>query len=85
MSIIGIAAIDLNNGIGKNNEMLFHIKEDLNFFKQTTLNKIVVMGRKTFESIGKPLPNRTNVVLSSNSDFNGCINLHSFEELLNYI
>ncbi len=59
-----IVAVAKNNAIGKNNNLLWHIKEDLVYFKKTTLGATVVMGRKTFESIGKPLPGRRNVVVS---------------------
>lgn len=59
-----IAAIDRNLGLGRNNELLFRIPADLERFKQLTLNHTVVMGRKTFESIGRPLPGRHNIVLS---------------------
>lgn len=59
-----IVAVAKNNAIGKNNNLLWHIKEDLVYFKKTTLSATVVMGRKTFESIGKPLPGRRNVVVS---------------------
>lgn len=50
--------------IGKNNKLPWHVPEDLAFFKEKTQGKVVIMGRKTFESIGKPLPNRTNVIIS---------------------
>lgn len=59
-----IVAIADNNAIGRNNELLWHISEDLKFFKRTTLGCPVIMGRKTFESIGRPLPKRTNIVVS---------------------
>lgn len=59
-----IAAISLNGAIGKNGEIPWRSKEDLRWFKEQTENNVVVMGRGTWESIGKPLPNRTNVVLS---------------------
>ena len=59
-----IVAVAKNNAKGKNNNLLWHIKEDLVYFKKTTLGATVVMGRKTFESIGKPLPGRRNVVVS---------------------
>jgi len=62
-----IVAIGNNNEIGKNNKLLWHIPEDLKKFKEITQGKTVVMGRNTFESIGKPLPNRHNIVLSKNS------------------
>lgn len=59
-----IVAIGNNNEIGKNNKLLWHIPEDLKKFKEITYGKTVVMGRNTYESIGKPLPNRHNIVLS---------------------
>ena len=59
-----IVAIADNNAIGKDNSLLWHISEDLKFFKRTTTGCPVIMGRKTFESIGRPLPKRTNVVIS---------------------
>ena len=85
--IIGIVAVDNNWGIGKDNQLLFHIKEDMKFFKDKTTNNIVCMGKNTFLSLPnqQPLKDRENVVLSSNSTFPNCINVHSFEELLEYI
>ena len=62
-----IVAIGNNNEIGKDNKLLWHIPEDLKKFKEITFGKTVIMGRNTFESIGKPLPNRHNIVLSKNS------------------
>lgn len=59
-----IVAIGKNNEIGKNNKLLWHIPEDLKKFKEITQGKTVVMGRSTFESIGKPLPDRHNIVLT---------------------
>ena len=59
-----IVAISDNNAIGKNNELLWHISEDLRFLRRTTLGWPVIMGRKTFESIGRALPGRVNVVIS---------------------
>lgn len=69
-----IVAIGKNNEIGKNNKLLWHIPEDLKKFKEITSGKTVVMGRNTYESIGKPLPNRHNILLSKNSKlfFNNC-------------
>ena len=64
-----IVAIGKNNEIGKNNKLLWHIPEDLENFKKITLNKKVVMGRKTFESIGRPLPKRENIVLTRNNNY----------------
>lgn len=59
-----IVAIADNNAIGKDNALLWHISEDLKFFKKTTMGCPVIMGRKTFESIGRPLPKRLNIVVS---------------------
>lgn len=59
-----IVAVADNNAIGKNNDLLWHISEDLKFFKRTTLGCPVIMGRRTFESIGRPLPKRLNIVVS---------------------
>ena len=59
-----IVAIADNNAIGKDNALLWHISEDLKFFKRTTSGSPVIMGRKTFESIGRPLPKRLNIIVS---------------------
>lgn len=66
MKISLIVAADENNGIGKDNQLLCHLPADLKYFKNLTSGHHIVMGRKTFESIGKSLPNRTNMVLSRN-------------------
>lgn len=63
-----IVAIGKNREIGKGNKLLWHIPEDLKNFKEITTGKTVIMGRKTFESIGRLLPNRKNIVLSKNGD-----------------
>lgn len=60
-------AIGENYAIGKNNQLLWHMPADLKFFKQTTSGHTVIMGRKTFDSVGKPLPNRRNIVISRNA------------------
>ncbi len=62
-----IAAMSLNRVIGAGNRIPWHLPEDFRWFKQTTTGQVVVMGRKTFESIGKPLPNRTTLVLTHSS------------------
>lgn len=59
-----IVAIGKNRGIGKANQLLWHLPKDLKHFKEITTGHPVIMGRKTFESIGRPLPNRTNIVIS---------------------
>jgi len=81
-----ITAMDNNRLIGKNNALPWHLPEDLAFFKRTTLNKPIIMGRKTFESIGRPLPGRTNIIISRNSDYKveGCVVLNSIEAVLEY-
>ena len=63
-----IVAIGKNREIGKENKLLWHIPEDLKNFKKITTDKTVIMGRKTFESIGKPLPKRKNIILSKNGE-----------------
>ena len=70
-----IAAIASNRALGKDNQLLWHLSEDLKFFKRTTQNHPIIMGRKTYDSIGRPLPNRTNIVVSTqlkNGDLPGC-------------
>lgn len=62
-----IVAIDLNNAIGYKNELLWHLSQDLKYFKKTTSGHPVIMGRKTYESIGRPLPGRRNIVISRGS------------------
>jgi dihydrofolate reductase len=64
MNIYIVVAIATNNAIGKNNELLWHLPKDLKHFKQITSGHTVVMGRKTFDSIGKPLPNRRNIIIT---------------------
>jgi dihydrofolate reductase len=63
-----VAAAD-NRCIGINNRLPWHLPEDLRFFKRVTMGKPIIMGRKTFESIGKPLPGRTNIVISNNKNY----------------
>jgi dihydrofolate reductase len=64
-----IVAAAENGVIGRNNTLPWHLSEDLRYFKKVTLGKPIVMGRKTFESIGRPLPGRTNIVITRNPDF----------------
>lgn len=65
MTIISIiAAVDEANGIGANNQLLTYLPADLKYFKSTTLGKPIIMGRKTYDSIGRPLPQRLNIVIS---------------------
>ncbi len=69
MSISMIAAVGKNLELGKNNDLIWHFKEDMKFFKETTMGHPVIMGRKTFESLPKALPGRRNIVISSNPDY----------------
>ena len=64
-----IVATARNNVIGKNNQLPWHLPQDLQYFKSKTTGKPVIMGRKTFESIGRPLPNRINIVITRNPDW----------------
>ncbi len=84
MDIILIAAIGKNNELGKENQLIWHIPEDLAFFKKMTMGKTIVMGRKTFESLPKMLPGRRYVILSHRgSNFPSEVTYyHSIEELL---
>ena len=81
-----IVAADKNWGIGYKNKLLISIPSDMKFFRQTTMNHVVVMGRKTLESFpnGLPLAKRTNIVLTRDQDYKvkGAILVHSEEELL---
>ena len=65
-----IVAASINNAIGKENQLLWHLPNDLKFFKNTTWGGVVIMGRKTFESVNKPLPGRTNIVITKQPDWN---------------
>ena len=76
-----IVAVAENGVIGDRNALLWHISEDLRHFKAVTTGHPVVMGRKTWESLGRPLPNRTNVVITrQNIEIPGCTVAHSLEE-----
>ena len=66
-----LVAISENNVIGKDNKLPWHLPEDLKYFKNTTWAMPIIMGRKTFESIGKPLPGRTNIVITRNKKWKG--------------
>jgi len=64
-----VVAAAENNAIGKNNQLLWHLPNDLKFFKNSTWGGVVIMGRKTFESVNKPLPGRLNIVVTGNRDW----------------
>ena len=79
-----IVAMAKNNAIGKDNQLLWHLPEDLQYFKRTTMGKPIVMGRKTFESIGRPLPGRLNIVITRQQDWqhDGVKVVHTIEDAL---
>lgn len=79
-----IAAASENNVLGKNNELIWHLPNDFKRFKELTSGHYIIMGRKTFESFPKPLPNRTHVIITNQKDYfaEGCIVVNSFQEAL---
>ena len=84
MTLSLIVATTKNNVIGKDNQMPWHLPADLAWFRKNTTGKPVIMGRKTFESIGRPLPKRTNIVLSRTPyEHEGVIWKNSFESAVN--
>lgn len=86
MSVSIIAAVGRNFELGKNNDLIWHFKQDMKFFKETTLGHTVIMGRKTFESLPKALPNRLNVVITSDSSYSAenIVVVSSVEQALKY-
>jgi dihydrofolate reductase len=84
MKLAMIVAMDANNAIGVNNQLPWHIPEDLKRFKAITMGKPIIMGRKTFDSIGRPLPGRTNIVITRQSDWHhhGVMTVAGFEQAL---
>lgn len=79
-----IVATDENNVIGKDNQLIWHLPDDLKFFKQKTSGHCIIMGRHTFESVGKPLPNRTNIIITRDKNYaaEGCKVVHSLEDAM---
>lgn len=79
-----IVAMSKNRVIGKDNQLPWHLPADLKFFKETTMGHAILMGRKTHEAIGRPLPGRENVILTRQKDYHpeGCTVIHSVEEAL---
>jgi dihydrofolate reductase len=82
--IILIAAVAENNALGKNNDLLWHLPNDFKRFKEITSGHHIVMGRKTFESFPKPLPNRTHVIITRQKDYDheGCIVVQDLEKAI---
>ena len=79
-----IAAVAKNNALGKNNDLIWSLPNDLKRFKKVTSGYHILMGRNTFESIGKPLPNRTSVIITRNNEYlkEGCLIANSVEEAI---
>ncbi len=89
MRVVLIVALDQERGIGRNNDLMWHLPDDMRFFREQTTGHIVVMGRKNWDSIPekfRPLPNRENVVLTRNTDFHtaGCKVFHSLDACFSF-
>jgi dihydrofolate reductase len=82
--IVLIAAVSENNALGKNNDLIWHLPNDFKRFKELTTGHYIIMGRKTFESFPKPLPNRTHVVITRQKNYQpeGCIVVNSLENAI---
>lgn len=78
-----LVAMDQNRVIGKDNKLPWHLPADLKYFKELTMGHPIIMGRKTYESIGKPLPGRENIVITRKKDYiaEGCTIIHSIAEI----
>jgi dihydrofolate reductase len=87
MKITLIAAMAENRVIGKDNDLIWHFPDDLKHFKTLTSGHHVIMGRKTFESLGRPLPKRVNIIVTRQRDFAaaGCLIAHSLEEAISMV
>ena len=87
MKVKLIVAKAENNAIGKGNDLIWRLPADLKFFKKTTLGHTLIMGRKTFESIGFPLPGRTTIIITRENNYKqeGCKIAHSIEEALSLV
>ena len=79
-----IAAVATNNALGKNNDLIWRLPADLKRFKKVTLGHHIIMGRKTYESLGKPLPNRTTIIITRNQNYKAdhCIIVDSLEKAI---
>ena len=82
-----IAAIATNNALGKDNDLIWHLPADLRRFKKVTSGNTIIMGRNTFESIGKPLPNRRSIIITRNILYKkeGCEVVHSLEDAIKLV
>ncbi len=86
MIVSMIAAMGNNRVIGKNNQMMWHLPLEFKYFKETTMGHTIITGRKNFEAMGRPLPGRTNIIVTRNKELkiDGCVVVHSLEEALDY-
>lgn len=88
-TFIIVAAAAENNALGKDNDLLWHLPDDFKRFKQITSGHKIIMGRKTFESFPKPLPNRTHIVITRDQqytiDHSSCIVTHSFKDAIDLV
>jgi dihydrofolate reductase len=84
MKISIIVAAAHNGTIGRDNQLIWHLPDDLKLFKRLTMGRPIIMGRRTYESIGRPLPGRTSIVISRNQDFKaeGCVVVNSLSAAL---
>ena len=84
-ALSAIVAMSMNRVIGKDNALPWHLPDDLKHFKKLTLNKTIIMGRKTYESIGKPLPNRKNIILTRQLNYQApdCMVVNNIDAVLN--
>jgi dihydrofolate reductase len=84
MKISAIVAMSENRVIGKNNRLPWHLPADLKHFKTITMGKPVLMGRKTFDSIGRPLPGRLNIIITRDTNYSvpGCVVVHSIDDAI---
>jgi len=81
-----LVAMDQNKVIGRNNQLPWHLPEDLKYFKKVTMGHPIAMGRKTHDSIGRILPGRENIIITRNSDYKceGCLVFYSIEDFVRY-
>ena len=86
MKISLVVAMSENRAIGQSGQLLWHLPNDLKHFKKVTMGKPIIMGRTTYESIGKPLPGRINIILTQNLDYiaPGCVVLHDKTAVFDY-
>lgn len=84
MKVSIIVAAATNGAIGKENKLLWHLPVDMKFFKEKTMGHHMIMGRKTYESIGKPLPGRTTIIITRDSGYKaeGCLVVNSIEQAI---